>query len=150
MNMEKYTIKIKEEKILYNPKQALDNNIIEKLKKVLPAKKENQNPVWKVYKKEFWQDLIPTKRKTQYSYIKQIEVSDDGQVRIQDNRTDKWTIIEQENDPNYPDGYLRLKGYASLGHIYRLVARTHILGDAEEPRDNKGFLFPIHHIDNNG
>jgi len=149
--MEKYTIKIKEENVLYDPKQPLDNDIIEMLKKALPSKKERKKVDWKVYKKEFWQDLIPTKRKSQYSDIKEIQVSDSGQVRIKDiKKPNEWREIELENDPNYPDGYLRLKGYASLGHVYRMVARAHILGDAEEPRDDKGKLFPIHHIDNNG
>ena len=150
--MQKYTIKVCGEEIPYNNK--LSDELIKKLQinypflntkdKILPGEE------WKKYPYTFWKDLIPQSRASQYSYIKEIGVSSKGRVRITDNRTEETFIAEQENDINYPDGYLRVKGYASLGHVYRMVARTFILGDEEEPKDENKKLYPIHHIDNNG
>lgn len=132
------------------PGEPLKKETIINLQNQLPRSNIQKNEIWKKYDKKYWQYLIPKQKKSQYSYIKDILVSNLGNVKIQDNRTNDVSLIEQENDPNYPDGYLRLKGYASLGHIYRIVARTFILKEREEPKDSMGKLYPIHHIDNNG
>ena len=154
--MNKYKIKLQNKIIDFNPNISLSDKLICMLQEPYPfqcLKNENlPNEKWEVYSKKHWKDVIPDKICSKYSYIKQIEVSNLGRVRIKGDKTssEKTVIIPQENDPNYQDGYLRLKGYALLGHVYRMVARTFIIGNDKEPEDKKGKKYPIHHIDNNG
>ena len=155
--MKKYTIKIGNKKYKYNPNSELSMDFKKELMQSIKVPyyfmdtqtEQFYGEDWVVYKQDYWNDLVPKKRKSQYSVIEKIEVSNLGRVRVTNKQTHKSNIIPQENDPNYPEGYLRLKGYASLGHVYRMVARAFILNTPnEEPGYNK--KYPVHHIDNNG
>lgn len=114
--------------------ELLNVNDISKLKL---QKSETED--WRKW--EGWDFKNKTHWRYLYKNIEKVEVSNRGNVKINDK------IIIDDDIIGKKSGYRSLKEYPALGLIYKLVAETFLIEDDSQSKDLGGWQ--VHHIIDN-